>query len=160
MVDEEPKYWNCWNCDEYNLTYWGVDYCSRCKKPKIKPNLSDSLMVDGELTPDEQSGLGEKILQFSHGKDIKWGHSGTCDDESWRRVERRCLYIVDEIIKFYLAKATPIIERRVARKIFKDLHDAIDELGDDWDTNEYARAYIQKWKYDILKSHYLPEEEA
>ncbi len=57
----------------------------------------DPLLEPKVLTDEERMKQATKILKYSHGEDIEWGHSGTMDDESWRRIERLCLALVDSI---------------------------------------------------------------
>ena len=43
----------------------------------------------------------EKVagLLFESERGVKWGHSGTEDDESWRRAEQHYLYLADQLHK-------------------------------------------------------------
>ncbi len=47
-------------------------------------------------TPREK--VAREGFKLLHGPDIEWGHRGTIDDESWRRVERRCLEFAGAVL--------------------------------------------------------------
>ena len=54
-------------------------------------------------------------------KGVEWGHSGTMDDESWRRVERKYLYYTKQILtnpKYPLGIIVGMEDREVAPKTF------------------------------------------
>lgn len=55
------------------------------------------------LTDEQKNKLAELILQYTYG-DIKWGHSGTVDDNSWRTAENKALNIVNKILDAQIAK--------------------------------------------------------
>lgn len=41
--------------------------------------------------------IAKKLFKIQY-PDLDWGHSGTCDDSSWRRFEQKCLWDADQII--------------------------------------------------------------
>jgi len=51
------------------------------------------------VTPEYQRVRGEVArLLLKTERKVEWGHCGTVDDESWRRVERRYLLLADQVL--------------------------------------------------------------
>jgi len=52
--------------------------------------------------------IARKFLKFKHPSGIEWGHTGTIDDESWRRLEGQCLDAADVILSLIREKVKGI----------------------------------------------------
>lgn len=54
--------------------------------------------------------IAKQFFKFSF-PDLEWGHSGTVDDDSWRRFERKCLYEAQSTLS-KLSNGKPLYRRK------------------------------------------------
>jgi len=73
---------------------------------KRLPYMSDALrcVLEGREKAMMRDEIARKFLKFKHPSGIEWGHTGTIDDESWRRLEDKCLDAADEILSLIREK--------------------------------------------------------